>query len=160
MVSEADAIKPDPLATETAESLNDTVGEPSDDGRASADGRPGAPTIGTLLSRLVDDSEEFVRAEVRLYRAQAILRLIEARMAIMMIVIAAVILLATAIALLVGLIIILAPMVGRAAAVAIVVVGSLAIAWLLVQIALGKLRRATDFVEKVGHDEGPRWARR
>lgn len=101
-------------------------------------------SIGALLSQLVDDGENFVRAEIRLYRAQAIARLVEARAAIAMIAVAAVILLASAIALLVGLIFILAPYLGRAGSVALVIGLSLVLAWILVRIAAAKLRKATD----------------
>lgn len=113
----------------------------------------GDTTIGGLLSRLVDDSEQFVRAEVKLYRAQAILRLLEARTAIVMLAVALVIVLATAIALLVGMILILVPHVGRAGAVAIVVIVSLLVAWLLIQFGLARLRRATDIDKTPGVDE-------
>jgi len=111
-------------------------------------GRAEAASIGALLSRLVDDSEQFVRAEIKLYRAQAILRLVAARSAIIMLAVAMVIMLATAIALLIGFILILIPMVGRPIAVATVVIGSLLVAWILVQIAINKLRRVTDIDAK------------
>lgn len=105
---------------------------------------PEDSSIGKLLSQLVDDGENFVRAEIRLYRAQAIARLAEARAAVAMIAVAAVILLASAIALLVGLIFILAPYIGRVGAVAVVIGLALILAWLLVRMALAKLRKATD----------------
>ncbi|WP_158014028.1 phage holin family protein [Sphingomonas sanxanigenens] len=115
----------------------DSVVEPAASG-------PEDSSIGTLLSQLVDDGENFVRAEIRLYRAQAIARLVEARTAVAMIAVAAVILLASAIALLVGLIFILAPYLGRVGAVAVVIGLALALAWILVRVALAKLRKATD----------------
>lgn len=101
-------------------------------------------SIGALLSRLVDDGEDFVRGEIRLYRAQAMARLVEARSAVAMIAAAGMIGLATTIALLVGLIVILIPYLGRIGAVALVIGVSLLIAWILLQTGLGKLRRATD----------------
>lgn len=111
---------------------------------APATGADNDESISGLLSRLVDDGENFVRGEIRLYRAQAIARLAVAQTAVVMIAMAGMIALATAIALLVGLIVILIPYLGRIGAVALVIGVSLLIAWILLQAGLGKLRNATD----------------
>ena len=45
-------------------------------------------SIAALFARLIDDAERFVRAEVRLYRAQFLSRVGEARSAIILVVLA------------------------------------------------------------------------
>lgn|GEM_PF-1163781 len=99
-------------------------------------------SIGDLLSRLIDDTEQFVRAEFSLYRAQAIKRFSQSRGAIGMAVVALVILQAAVIALLVGAIIALAPVIGGFWAMVLVLVVAIGVATLLLSIAWRKLRAA------------------
>ncbi|OYY72149.1 phage holin family protein [Sphingomonas sp. 28-63-12] len=105
-------------------------------------------SIAALFSRLVDDAERFVRAEVRLYRANLFNSLTEARSAIIMLLASLLLAQSAVIALLVGLVVILRRPLGAVGATAIVVVGALVIAALLGGLAIGKIRRATDIKDK------------
>lgn len=102
----------------------------------------------TLFTRLVDDAEGFVRAEVQLYRAELFARLKKGRAAIIMLVIALVLAQSALVALLVGLVATLRRPLGPAGATAVVVVTALAIAGLLVRYALGRLRKATEVKDR------------
>lgn len=97
-------------------------------------------SIGDLLSRLIDDTEQFVRAEFGLYRAQAIKRFSQSWGAIGMVVVAVVLLQAAVIALLVGAIIALAPVIGGFWAMVLVLAVAIGVATLLLSIAWRRLR--------------------
>lgn len=112
-------------------------------------------SIVALFSRLVDDAETFVRAEIRLYRANLFERLTEARTAIIMILTAFLLAQSAIIALLVGLVVILRPILGAVGATAVVVVGAIAVAGLLAWLAIDKFRRVTEVNGKTQRDRLP-----
>lgn len=105
-------------------------------------------SIAALFTRAIDDVERFVRAEIRLYRAQFFARVGEARNGILMIMTSFLLAQSALIALLVGLVVILRPSLGAIGATAAVVGGSLAIAGLLGWLAIGKIRRATEIADE------------
>lgn len=109
---------------------------------------PEQESIPALVSRLIDDGEGFVRAELKLYRARLFSRLDGARNAIVLIVIALSLVQATIVAALVGLLIILRPLIGPGGATAVVVVAGLGIAGLLALLAWRFLLKATEIKEK------------
>lgn len=128
----------------------------------SADESPAAPaatdadeSIVALFSRLVDDAETFVRAEIRLYRANLFERLTEARTAIVMILTAFLLAQSAIIALLVGLVVILRPILGAVGATATVVVSAITIAGLLAWLAIDKISRVTEINSKTQRDRLP-----
>lgn len=112
-------------------------------------------SIVALFSRLVDDAETFVRAEIRLYRANLFERLTEARTAIVMILTAFLLAQSAIIALLVGLVVILRPMLGAVGATATVVIGAITIAGLLAWVAIDKISRVTEIKSKTRRDRLP-----
>ncbi len=109
-------------------------------------------SIVALFSRLVDDAETFVRAEIRLYRANLFARLTEARTAIIMILTAFLLAQSAIIALLVGLVVILRPSLGAIGATATVVTVAITIAGLLAWLAIDKIRRVTEINGKSPRD--------
>jgi hypothetical protein len=100
-------------------------------------------SIPILVGRLIDDGEEFVRAELKLYRARLLRRVDKARNGIILIVIALSLAQAVIVAALVGALILLRPEVGPGWATAIVVVCGLTLAGLLAWLAVQQLKRAT-----------------
>jgi len=104
-------------------------------------------SVATLVGRLIDDGEGFVRAELSLYRARLFSRLDSARNAIILIVIALSLAQAVIVAALVGALILLRPVVGPGWSTAIVVVAGLALAGLLGWLAIQQLKRATEIGE-------------
>lgn len=104
-------------------------------------------SIATLLSRLIEDSENFVRAELRLYRAEVLSRLTETRTAIVMLLTGFLLAQSAIIALLVGLIVILRRPLGPVGATATVVGIAIVVAVALARIAIGKISRATEIKE-------------
>jgi len=105
-------------------------------------------SIARLFSRLIDDAERFVRAEIRLYRAEFLSRVGEARVAIVLGVVALLLAQSAIIAMVLGLLLILRHPVGEVWATIIVVIVSLAIAALLIQIAVTKVRRIIEIKDK------------
>lgn len=101
-------------------------------------------SIATLFSRLIDDAERFVRAEIALYRAQIFRRLSDARIAIVLAGTAFLLAQSALIATLFGLILILRRQVGSAWATVIVVGLALLIAGILARIAIAQIRKATE----------------
>jgi hypothetical protein len=100
--------------------------------------------IGHLFSRLIDDAERFVRAEVNLYRAQAFARIGEAKLALLLGATAFLLAQSALIAMLVGLVLIVRSEVHSAAwATAIVVGGALIVAGIMVAIAVAKIKKLT-----------------
>jgi hypothetical protein len=109
---------------------------------------PGEPaSIAALFSRLIDDAERFVRAEVRLYRAQALARLTDAKAAILMGGIAFLLVQSAIIAMLVGLVLILRRPLGAVGATLVVVVVALAVAALLGRLAFSRIKKMTEIKE-------------
>lgn len=106
--------------------------------------RPDGDSIAALFSRLIDDAERFVRAEVRLYRAQFLGRVDAAKFAIAMGAASLLIAQATIVASLVGLVLILRRYIGSGWATVVVVVGALVLAAILGKLALIGLRKATE----------------
>lgn len=104
-------------------------------------------SIAALFASLIEDAEDFVRAELQLYRANLFARLTEARTGIVMILASFLIAQSAIIALLVGLVIILRPDLGAVGATATVVGTSLLVVALLAWLAIGRLRKATDIGE-------------
>lgn len=109
---------------------------------------PQQESIPALVSRLIDDGEGFVRAELKLYRARLFSRLDDARNAIVLAVIALSLAQAVIVAALVGLLIILRPVLGPAGATGAVVVGGLALAGLLGWLGWRSLLKATEIKDK------------
>ncbi len=112
-------------------------------------------SIVALFSRLVDDAETFVRAEIRLYRANVFARLTEARTAIIMILTAFLLAQSAIIALLVGLVVILRPILGAVGATATVVIGAITVAGLMGWLAIAKISRVTEINSKTQRDRLP-----
>ncbi|HEX4693373.1 phage holin family protein [Sphingomonas sp.] len=109
---------------------------------------PQDESIPTLVTRLIDEGEEFVRAELRLYRARVLSRVDEARNAIILAVIAFSLAQAVLVAALVGLLIVLRPLLGPGGATGVVIVLGLALAGLLGFMAWRQLLKATEIKEK------------
>lgn len=105
-------------------------------------------SIAALFSRLIDDAERFVRAEIRLARAQFMSRVGEARTAIILAVVALLLAQSAMIATVLGLLLILRHPLGEVWATILVVLAALAIAALLVHLAIGKVRRIIDIKDK------------
>ncbi|MEO9129934.1 MAG: phage holin family protein [Sphingomonas sp.] len=105
-------------------------------------------SIAHLFSRLIDDAERFVRAEIRLYRAEFLSRVGEARMAIVLGVVALLLAQSSIIAMVLGLLLVLRHPLGEVWATIVVVVVSLGIAALLVRIAVSKVRKITEIKDK------------
>lgn len=100
-------------------------------------------SISELVSRLIDDAEGFVRAEIRLYRAQLFARIDRAKVGIALMIGAVSLVQAAIVALLVGLVGTLRAPLGVFGATAAVVVGAIVIAGILAKVAFGKLQAAT-----------------
>ena len=98
-------------------------------------------SIPSLVSRLIDDGENFVRAEVKLYRARLFSRLDEARNAILLGIGALVLAQAVLVAALVGLLMTLRWLVGPGWATLIVIVAALALSGLLGWLAYKRIQR-------------------
>jgi len=96
---------------------------------------PTNESIPALVSRLIDDGEGFVRAELKLYRARLVSRLDDVRNAIIFVVIALSLVQAVMVAALVGLLIVLRPLIGPGGATGMVVVAGLGVAGLLAFLA-------------------------
>lgn len=102
---------------------------------------PPDESIGTLITRVVDDAKAFVAAEIALYRAKAMASVAPLKMVAILGVTAIVLVNAAVITLLVGLILTLQTLVGPGWATLIVVLGTLAIAGLLGWLAAGRIGR-------------------
>lgn len=98
--------------------------------------------IGTLVGRLVDDAKAFVRAEIAVYRAQALKLVADYRTAAILCVVAMVLAHAAVIALLVGIIMSIAQALGQIWATVITIGGTFAVVGLLVWIALSMISNA------------------
>ncbi len=109
-------------------------------------------SIPSLVSRLIDDGEHFVRAELKLYRARLFSRLDEVRNAILLGIGAIVLAQAILVAGLVGVLLTLRPYTGTALATLIMVVLGLAITALMAWLAYRLIKRATEIQDK---DERP-----
>ena len=112
-------------------------------------------SIAALFSRLIDDAERFVRAEIRLYRAEFLSRVGEARTAIILGVVALLLTQSAVIAMVLGLLLILRHPLGEIWATIVVVVVSLGIAALLVRIAVAKVQAITE-IKDVPDVKGPK----
>ena len=110
-------------------------------------------SIAALFSRLIDDAERFVRAEIRLYRAEFLSRVGEARVAIILGVIALLLAQSAVIAMVLGLFLILRHPLGEIWATLIVVTVSLGVAALLVRIAVAKVQAITE-IKDVPDEKG------
>ena len=103
-----------------------------------------ADGIGELFARLIDDAEAFVRAEIKLYRAEAIHRLESYKAIFAMAAIGALLGLCAVLLLLMALVFALAPYVGPAWAAVIVALLSLAISGILMSRILARIRGKDD----------------
>lgn len=101
-----------------------------------------------LVTRLIDDVERFVRAEISLYRAQLLDRARQAQGAIVMLVIAFVLGQATIFTLLVALVLILRRWMGIYGASATVIGLALVVTLLLAKTAATRLKSATRVPEE------------
>ncbi|MES2095739.1 MAG: phage holin family protein [Pseudomonadota bacterium] len=113
---------------------------------------PPEESLPSLVGRLVDDGEQFIRAELKLYRARLFARLNEVRSAIILGVGAIALTQAVLVAALVGLLLALLPLVGTPLAVLIVIVLGLAVAGVMGWLAWRLIVRATEIKDK---DERP-----
>lgn len=113
---------------------------------------PPEESIPSLVGRLVDDGEQFLRAELKLYRARLFARLDEVRSAIILGVGAVALIQAVLVAALVGLLLALLPLVGTPLAVLIVIATGLAVAASMAWLAWRLIVRATEIKDK---DERP-----
>lgn len=111
------------------------------------EGKGNSDSIVALVTRLIDDVERFVRAEISLYRAQMLERAREAQSAIVMLFIAFVLAQATVFTLLVVLVMILRPWIGIYWASGVVIIAALIVILLLAKVAIGKLKAATRLSE-------------
>ncbi|MFA5963093.1 MAG: phage holin family protein [Sphingomonas sp.] len=100
-------------------------------------------SIGQLFSRLIDDAERFVRAEINLYRAEAFARINEAKVALLLGATAFLLAQAALIALLVGLMLIAQRLLGPTLATLAVVGGALLVAGAMVAMAVAKIKHLT-----------------
>lgn len=107
------------------------------------EGKGNSDSIVGLVTRLIDDVEHFVRAEISLYRAQMLARARDAQGAIMMLVVAFVLAQATVFTLLVALVLILRRWLGIYWASGLVVVIALVVTLLLAKLAVNRLKAAT-----------------
>lgn len=110
-------------------------------------GRDDLKDVPGLVTRLADDTKRYVRAEIALYKAQAVARIGYYRSAAVYGVIAAVLLLSALVALLVGLILSLATVLGPLAATLIVVGATVLLAVILGLMARTKVRSASEAVK-------------
>lgn len=101
-------------------------------------------SIPSLAARLIDDGEEFVRSQIKLYRARLFVRLDAVRTAIALFVVALSLVQAVIVAALVGLMVLLREHLSIVWATVIVVLAGLALAGLLAWIGLRLLKRATE----------------
>ena len=100
-------------------------------------------SIGTAVSRTVEDAKAYARAEIAWIKALAASRTGDAGMAVGLGVGALVVALSALTTLLVGLVFALSPQVGPGWATAIVVVAALLLAAVLAMMALGRVRRVS-----------------
>lgn len=105
-------------------------------------------SIPQLVSRLIDDGEQFVRAELKLYRARLFSRLDEARNAILLGIGALVLSQAVLVATLVGVLLTLQRFVGPELATLIVVVVGMSVTALMAWLAWRLIKRATAIDDK------------
>ncbi len=96
-------------------------------------------TIGDLFGQLIEDSADLVRAEVNVYRRLALLRLAQARTALIMAVGGLMLVMASVIALLLGLVLGLAKWIGPVGAGVAVTLAALGIGGLLLRLAFSRL---------------------
>lgn len=97
-------------------------------------------SIGDLLERLVDDAEEFVKAEVRLYRAEATHRIAEYRRYLVIALFGGLFAAAAFFLLLLAAVFALAPYIGLALAAVAVALGAIIIAAVLLMAVSAKLK--------------------
>lgn len=109
-------------------------------------------SITSLVSRLIDDGEQFVRSELKLYRARLFARIDDLRTAILLGIGALVLAQAVLVAGLVGLLLTLRELVGQGWAALIVVGCGLVITAGMAWLAWILVRRATEIKDK---DERP-----
>jgi hypothetical protein len=105
-------------------------------------------SITSLVSRLIDDGENFVRAEVKLYRARLFSRLDEARNAILLGIGALVLAQAVLVAALVGLLMTLRWLIGPGWATLIVVGGGVLVTAIMAWSAWLLVKKATTITDK------------
>ncbi|WP_293879937.1 phage holin family protein [Sphingomonas sp.] len=111
------------------------------DGIAPLVEEPSRPSLGALFSRLIEEGEAFIRAEVSLYRAQATRKAFSAGLVVGLVGAAIMLTQALLVAILVGLILILAPRLGMGWAVLSVTVSTVIL--IIVCVMIGRARVAT-----------------
>ena len=105
-------------------------------------------SISTLLGRLIDDAEHFVKAEIALYRAEALHRLVSYRKYIVFAAIGGLLSLCAIILLLMAIVFLLAPFITIAGAALLVAILSLMVAGLLFSVVVERVRKDLDAHEK------------
>ena len=105
-------------------------------------------SITSLVSRLIDDGEQFVRAELKLYRARLFSRLDEVRNAILLGIGALVLAQSVVVAALVGLLMTMRWLVGPGWATLIVVGGGLLVVAAMAWMAWLLVKKATEIKDK------------
>lgn len=98
-------------------------------------------SIGALLGRLVDDAETFVKAEIKLYRAEALHRLTDYWKYVIYAAVGCVLGLCAIILLLMAAVFVLAPYIGTAGAALLIAVIAIAVMALLLSVVTRKIRR-------------------
>jgi pilus assembly protein TadC len=111
---------------------------------ASEPERPKGPepgSIAELLGRLVDDAEAFVRAEIRLYRVEAIHKVNSYRPLLALAIFGGLLAFGSVTLLLMALVFALAPYLGAAWSALIVALVALALSGLLIGVVAARIRR-------------------
>jgi hypothetical protein len=114
--------------------------EPVPVGADAATPASSRPSLSALFTRLISEGEAFIRAEVRLYRAQATRKAFSAGLIVLLVIGAIMLLQALIVAILIGVILTIAPFVSMGWAVVIVGVATLALIAIAGLIARARVR--------------------
>lgn len=124
------------------DSAPDAVASDAVTGASMANGSGANASVTALFSRVIDDGERFVLAEMRVYRARLWNRVAPLRWALLMALAGLFLAQSTVVALLVGLVLGLSQQLGTFGATAAVTVAALLLAALLIGLAVARFRRA------------------
>lgn len=127
MIAHAPPPRPEPAAAESGESKDEAKHEEG--------------SIGELLSRLVDDAEDFVRAEIKLYRVEAVHKVNIYRKLLALAAIGGLLAFGSVTLLLIALVFALAPFIGAAWAAFLVAIVAMLLAALLVGLVTKRIRK-------------------
>jgi len=98
-------------------------------------------SIGELLSRLVDDAEDFVRAEIKLYRVEAIHKINLYRSLLALAAVGGLLAFGSVTLLLMALVFALSPLIGAAWAALLVALVAMLLAGLLIGLVTARIRK-------------------